>query len=304
VGALGAWLMAVQFTRPLRRLEASFKQVERGDLDGATVPVGRADEIGALSASFNRMVERLSETRTIEQRLVENERLAAVGRLAAGVAHEVRNPLNAIQLTMQQLRDRTAPGPDSPEREDFDRYYSSVTGELHRLDRLVTTFLDLSHAGALPLERLDLVGTVRAAALLFAPDAEQRGVQLEMAEHGPIWVKGDPSKLATVWNNLLSNALRACAPGDRVQVGFDQDETGPGTVTVTITDTGSGMSHPTLERIWDPFYSERSDGTGLGLSIVKTVVERHAGSVSASSVPGRGTVMAVTLPRDAEEGRA
>jgi signal transduction histidine kinase len=73
---------------------------------------------------------------------------------------------------------------------------------------------------------------------------------------------------------------------------------------VTITDTGSGMSHPTLERIWDPFYSERSDGTGLGLSIVKTVVERHAGSVSASSAPGRGTVMAVTLPRDAEEGRA
>jgi len=294
VGALGAWMMAVQFTRPLRKLEASFRRVEHGELEAAAVPVGRHDEIGALTTSFNRMVERLGETRAMEQRLIENERLAAVGRLAAGVAHEVRNPLNAIQLTMRQLRDRTAPAEEAPSRADFDRYYASVTGELQRLDRLVTTFLDLSQPHALPLERLDLVETLRSAARLFAPDAEEKGVRLTLEPHEPVWIMADPSRLPTVWNNLLSNAIRACDRGASITLSVRVP--GDGTVAVSVTDTGAGMSNASMEKMWEPFYSERADGTGLGLSIVKTVVERHGGSVAATSAPRAGTTITVTLP--------
>ena len=292
VGAAGAVLVAVQFTRPIKALEGSFGRVVAGDLDVRVSPE-RSDEIGRLTTSFNDMVGRLRETREMEGRLSEAERLATVGRLAAGVAHEVRNPLNTMLLTMQQLGRKSGPDADDPERERFDRYVSSVTGELQRLERLVGAFLELARTGDLAIEGVDVRATVREAIALFEAEAKESGVAIESELPADLAVPADPSRLPTVWNNLLSNALRASPRGATVRVRARAIDGG---VEVTVADAGAGIAANDVPHIWEPFWSGRPDGTGLGLSLVRSVVERHGGRVDVASASGEGTTMTVFLP--------
>ncbi len=293
VGATGAVLLAVQFTRPIRSLESSFGRVVEGDFDVRVDP-RRPDEIGKLTGSFNEMVARLRESRDMEKRLSESERLAAVGRLAAGVAHEVRNPLNAMRLTMQQLADKSAPADGTEERERFDRYSALITSELSRLERMVSTFLDLSRSDEPARDRVELGEGLRASLELFGSEAADRGVELADALEGKLVIRGDRERLPTVWNNLVSNALQASRAGGRIVVRAH--EVGE-EVVVEVEDDGTGIAPEALEHVWEPFWSGRRDGAGLGLSLVRSIVERHGGSVVAESEPGRGTTIRVRFPR-------
>lgn len=293
VGATGAVLLAVQFTRPIRSLESSFGRVVEGDLDVRVDP-RRPDEIGKLTGSFNEMVVRLRESRDMEKRLAESERLAAIGRLAAGVAHEVRNPLNAMRLTMQQLADKSAPPADSEERERFERYAALITSELARLERMVSTFLDLSRSDEPARDRIDVAESLRAAIALFESEATEREVTLGEAVEGAPLIEGDRERLPTVWNNLITNALQAVVAGGRIEIRVREegDE-----VVVEVADDGAGIAPDALEHVWEPFWSGRPDGAGLGLSLVRSIVERHGGRVAAESAPGRGTTIRVRFPR-------
>ncbi|NNE42584.1 MAG: HAMP domain-containing histidine kinase [Gemmatimonadetes bacterium] len=287
IGAAAAVLVAVQFTRPIRSLQDSFERVENGDLSVVVQPE-RPDEIGQLTDSFNDMVSRLRETREIEQRLTESERLAALGTLAAGVAHEVRNPLNAMLLTLEQLSGKTAPPEGSPERARFDRYVANVTSELKRLERLVGTFLDLSRAERLADEDVDLGESLRTSVDLFLPEAEQRGVELTLEVPDGLLLRGDPERLRTVWNNLLRNAFESGTPTVLIRAARSGEE-----LTVDVRDEGRGMDEETRGRVWEPFYSGRPDGTGLGMSLVRSIVEKHGGQAEVESTPGEGTTVRI-----------
>jgi signal transduction histidine kinase len=292
VGATAAVAVAFQFTRPIRSLQESFRRVQEGDLNVALTPE-RPDEIGKLTGSFNAMVVRLRESRDMEHRLAESERLAAVGTLAAGVAHEVRNPLNAMLLTLEQLRAKTAPAPGTPERERFDRYVESVTGELRRLERLVGTFLDLSRAEQLGREPVNVADGVRGAAELFRDEARDRNVSLTVEAPDPVVIRGDGERLRTVWNNLITNALQATKGSGTVRVRVVGDADG---AVVEVTDDGEGIAPEALGKIWEPFYSGRPGGTGLGLALVRSIVEKHGGTIDVDSRPGAGTTFRVILP--------
>ncbi|MEZ5066594.1 MAG: ATP-binding protein [bacterium] len=289
VGATGAVAVAVQFTRPIRELERSFGEVEAGNLDVHVAP-RREDEIGGLTRSFNAMVVRLRESRRLETRLAESERLASVGRMAAGVAHEVRNPLNAMRLTLEQLRVKNAP-PAGEERERFDRYVDVVQGELGRLERLVSAFLEYSHAGEIAREQVDVAATVRGTVDVFASEATARGVTLSCDTEAAM-VVGDPERLRNVWNNLVSNALHATSPGGRVDVRVERGDA----IRVIVADDGVGIPEADQARVFEPFWSGRPDGTGLGLALARAIVEAHDGRIELASGPGRGTTFTVILP--------
>ena len=300
VGVFGTVLVASQFTRPIRTLEDSFGQVVEGNLD-LEVDAPREDEMGRLTHAFNHMVGRLRQSRVVEERLHEAERLASVGRLAAGVAHEVRNPLNAILLTMQQMRDKVGTRlEDDGQRRDFQKYFGVVTGELQRLEALVGAFLDLSKAGAVRPQRVDAAESLRVSAELFRPQAEENGVRVvaEIPESLPL--EADPARLPMVWNNLLANALDAAGTEVILRAEVEAAGEGRSRVHVMIRDDGPGVPEDERTRIWEPFYSGRPGGTGLGLSIVRSVVEQHGGDVTVESHAGdRGgtfTAMHVRLP--------
>ena len=298
VGVVGALLMATQFTRPLRDLRASFQRVEQGDLSVALRPK-RHDEIGQLTESFNHMVARLREQRGVEERLTEAERMAAIGRMAAGVAHEVRNPLNAIHLTLEQIREKSR-------GQDLDRYHDIVSAEITRLERLVSTFLELARAGDLERELHDASIGLNAAVELFRPEIEQKGAKLEATIEAPLMLLGDRFRLPNVWNNLLSNAAAMVPRGGFVRLHARREShtearanTGapsPADLVVTLIDNGPGFTPEILPRIWEPFFSGRKDGTGLGLSIVRTVVEAHGGTVEAMNDAGGGARLVVRVP--------
>jgi signal transduction histidine kinase len=307
VGILGAFLVAVQFTRPIKTLQASFGRVVDGDLDAEIAP-RRSDEIGKLTGSFNEMVGRLKESQQVEKRLAEAERLAAVGRLAAGVAHEVRNPLNAILLTMQQMRDKVRGaddgGPPETGRQgngEFSRYYNLVTSEISRLEKLVGAFLDFSKSGDLHIETVDAGESLRASVALFRPEAENAGVSLQLDCPAGLSFEADPARLPMVWNNLLSNALEATPSGKKVivQAGIEGED-----LIVAVSDEGGGIASADLPRIWEPFYSGRPGGTGLGLSIVRSVVEHHGGRVQAASGENGRTRITVAFPRHQKDRAA
>lgn len=290
VGVLGAVLVARQFTKPIQILQASFGEVTRGNLELQVQPQ-RNDEIGALTDSFNQMVARLRESRAMEQRLAQTEHLASLGQLAAGVAHEVRNPLNAILLTLQHMRDRArtaqATGVRDPELEVL---YELAANEIARLDRMVGAFLDLSKSGELRRERLDLAESLRGSVALFQPVADARGVSLRGEIESPLEVDADATRLPMVWNNLIANAIEATPRGETVVVSARREGE---RIVVAVADTGSGIEPGLLPRIWDPFVSGKDSGAGLGLSIVRSVVERHGGEIEVESRVGEGTVMTV-----------
>jgi signal transduction histidine kinase len=290
VGAAAAIAVAGQFTRPIRALETSFARVESGDLDVRVQP-RRRDEIGHLTESFNDMVARLRASQRMAERMAQTEHLASIGRLAAGIAHEIRNPLNAILLNLQQLRDRAA-GPPAATPE-FDKYHQRIVGEIERLERMVGSFLDLAKAGELRAQPVDLVVGLRAAVDLFRPLAQDRGVHLDLVAAANLPAHADPTRLPAVWNNLLANAIEATPRGGRVTLRAQVDADA---VRVTVEDDGRGIAPELQAQVWEPFHSGRDGGTGLGLAIVRSTVESHGGRVDLDSRPGGGTRVHVHLP--------
>jgi signal transduction histidine kinase len=294
LGVLAAIGVAGQFTRPIRALEASFGRVVTGDLNVQVQPE-RRDEIGHLTTSFNTMVARLRDSQRMAERLAESEHLASLGRLAAGIAHEIRNPLNAILLNLQQMQDRARLAAPGAAANESDKYHERITAEVARLERLVGSFLDLAKSGETSHERTDVADGLRSAVELFRPVAGVRGITLIDDIRGPLFASADRARLPMVWNNLLANAIEATPGSGRVAVRAVQRE---GAIEVTVEDSGPGIPPEVLPRIWEPFYSRRENGTGLGLAIVRSTVEHHGGTVDVTSST-HGTTMRVLLPAEA-----
>jgi signal transduction histidine kinase len=303
-GIAGVFVVATRFTRPIQALEASFGRLVQGDLDVRVEP-RRQDEIGHLTGSFNEMVERLRESRRMGERLAEAEHLASLGRLAAGVAHEIRNPLNAMLLAVEQMRSRIARASESggadAARREFERYDALIGDEISRLDRIVASFLDLARSAEVDRRPCDLADGLRATLDLFRPLAEQRGVRLDAELPPALPAVADALRLRTVWNNLFANAIEATPAGGRVTLRAAAPDGG---IEVEIADTGGGIPADARARVWEPFWSGRDQGTGLGLSIVRSVVERHGGRVTLDCPPEGGTRVRVAIPAAPPEGAA
>jgi two-component system sensor histidine kinase PilS (NtrC family) len=238
-------------------------------------------------------VEDLTGIRAMEEDLKRSEKLAAVGRLAAGLAHELRNPLASIGGSIQLLQENKV-------FSDEERQLMSIVlREADRLNALVTDFLRFARPTPSQLELLDLREVVSSTATLFSNDPTRRGVQLELNLPELLPVAADAGQLGQVLWNLLTNAAEAMPQGGKVCVS---GKLAGGQVLLEVADDGPGIAVDDLPHIFEPFYTTKERGTGIGLAIVHSIIQGHGGEVQVRSTEGRGTVFLVKLAERRAEG--
>lgn len=231
----------------------------------------------------------LTELRRMEQAVQRAERLAAIGRLAAGVAHEIRNPLAAISGSIELLA-QTQTGDGARENKEL---MSIVLREVERLNGLITQLLEFARPRALQTQRLDVAAELADMLRVFANDKRLGDAPVELRAEGPVWVEADPAQLKQVMWNLLRNAAEA-APGQPIVV---ESGTADGFARVSVRDRGPGIPAEHRARMFEPFFSTKEGGTGLGLATVHRIVEEHKGAVEIDCPADGGTAVTVRLPR-------
>jgi signal transduction histidine kinase len=296
VGIALALYLSWSFSRPLEELTNAARSVAAGDL-AVTVAARGNDEIGALSRTFNEMVERLREKRVIEERLHFAERSTAMGRLASAVAHEIRNPLNFMNLSIDHIREKLAP--EDPERRAaFLRLLGNVKAEISRLNRLVGNFLSFGKPMRLDRRPCRVDAVLREVAELVDHKARDQGVALELHTGADFpETPADAELLKTCFLNLMINALDAMPKGGVLTVtATPTREAGGDILLVTVTDTGQGMGPAEIRTAFEPYFSTKETGLGLGLALTRKIVSDHGGTIALESSPGVGTRARIVLP--------
>jgi signal transduction histidine kinase len=233
-----------------------------------------------------------------EEALRRRDRLAAMGELASTVAHEVRNPLNAVAMTAQRLRREflDAPPAGEPDRGELEELLAVMAAETRRIDRIVQQFLDYARPPRLRPEPVDLDALVVSLVERTRPLAAARGVSLEVGEGGAGEARVDAGQLGQALDNLLRNAIEATPVGGVVTVSARRDRDGR---SIEVRDTGAGIAPDALPRIFDLYFTTRAEGTGVGLAVTQQIVTAHGGTIEVESRVGEGTCMIVRLPNAA-----
>jgi two-component system NtrC family sensor kinase len=286
LAAIGAALFMLRTLRPLRVLRLHARQIAGGDY-GRRISVPSRDEIGDLAREFDAMGRAIQER---EQRLIRSERLATVGRMAAQITHEIRNPLASLGLYVELLGDELPSGGGEARR-----LVTAIGTEIDRLSEITETYLRFVRLPRPKREREDL-GTLVTAVMEFArAELSMSGVTLVVrVDPGLPEVAADENQIRQALLNLVRNAKEAMPGGGRLDVHVGVG--GPGHLRVAIADSGPGIAPEHLGNIFDPFFSTKDKGTGLGLSLVQQIVAEHGGRVEVASGTERGTVFAIILP--------
>jgi len=223
------------------------------------------------------------------------ERLQSLGALAAGLAHEVKNPLSTMSVNLQLLAEDFA-DPRTPREERTHRRARLLLGEVERLDGIVNDFLTLARGYEVKLETVDLEQLVTNLLAFVRDENAQLGIETRsVLDPQARWIVADPSFLRLALNHLVANAQQAmAAAGGELLV---ETRAGAHEVEIRVTDTGPGIRPETLEKIWQPFYSTKQGGTGLGLPSTRRILEEMGGEVTVFSELGRGTRFTVRVPR-------
>ncbi len=269
--------------RPVARLRSGAERLASGDLD-ARIPVERDDEFGALARQFNAMTDAL---RAHQARLIQSEKLAGVGRLAAGVAHEINNPLGVILGYTRLLRKKA----EGPLAEDL----AVIEEETLRCQEIVEGLLDLTRAPRWERQPVDLARTCAETVARLREARLLEGVEVEVRGEGR--GRGSPTKLRQVVLNLLKNAAEAAGPGGHVSVEIREDGGG---VVVVVDDDGPGIAPQARERLFEPFQSTKPKGTGLGLAVSRAIARAHGGDIEAGASPWGGARFVLRLPGASE----
>jgi signal transduction histidine kinase len=296
LGMLLSLVLASAVSRPVQALTDAARRVAAGDLS-AQVRAAGSDELGALARTFNQMVERLGESRALEERLRVAERSTAMGRFAAALAHEIRNPLNSISLTIDHVRTRLAPEGEA-QRAEFQALMTTLKSEVARLNRLVGDFLSSGQPARLDPRPCDVGEVVRETAALVEHKAREQAIQVDLDVACPLPATvADPELLKTCFLNLVLNAFEAMPAGGRLSLAarLEGADDAP-TIAVLVSDTGVGMSKDTAASAFEPYVSTKEAGVGLGLALVSRIVEGHGGEVTLDSTPDRGTSVRLLLP--------
>lgn len=294
LGAIGAAVSLWRTIRPLRELRLRAQKIASGDY-GRRVGLDSNDEIGDLAREFNSMAQALQER---EQRLIHSERLATVGKVAAQITHEIRNPLASLGLSAELLGDELG-----GEQREAHRLLGAISGEIDRLSEITESYLRFVRLPKPVTEREDPVALVTSVMEFARAELAQAGIKLELEAPAPVSeIAADENQIRQALLNLIRNAREAMPGGGRLRVTVTPAP--PHHVRVAITDTGPGISAAHIQEIFEPFFSTKTSGTGLGLALVQQIVGEHGGEITVKSpaeppLPGAGgpgTTFTIDLP--------
>jgi len=299
-------------TKPFQELLKGANALGRGNLDYRVKVPKTRDELALLAEEFNRMADRLTEQRRVaesesenrfllERELRHSERLASVGRLAAGVAHELGAPLNVIDARAEQLLEKPATA-----LEKRTKNLTIIRAQTEKISRLVRQLLTLARPFNFRFAKIDLNETVAGVLEQIAENARRQNVEIEFAEKMPLVIFADRDYLQQVFMNIAMNALQAMPDGGRLLTATGETQkNGTNFAFVKFSDTGRGIAEENLEKIFDPFYTTKDigQGTGLGLAIAYRIVEEHNGLIEAENNADGGARLIVYLPLSKKENK-
>jgi signal transduction histidine kinase len=299
LGIFGATLLARRITRPLKKLVDGTVRISKGDFS-SNIDIASKDEIGDLARSFNAMTVELLQTRQrmeeAGRKLVQAEKLASIGRLAATIAHEIRNPLTSVKLNIQKVEESASF--DSPEREHLGL---SLEG-IDEIEKFIKELLNYTRVSELSLEKFSIEQVMDESLKILRDVLVQKKVALEKTyEKGipPVLVDGD--KIRQVFLNILRNASEAVGSAGIIQVSMAKiTENGRQKIEVRITDNGSGIPEADRETIFEPFFTTKPSGFGLGLANARKIIEQHNGAIKVGMKKGKGSTFIVILPCEEE----
>lgn len=274
--------IARTLTTPIRELVAVTRAVSGGDFS-RTATVSSDDEVGRLAEAFNEMTAELRRSR---EQLVQAERLATAGQVAATFAHEIRNPLSAIKMMMQLASERT----NDPK---LARYIENTLTEIGRLNDILEGMLDFSRPLPIQPRPCNLKEVLDSVLTFMEADLTHQGIRLSLEVHAAPVVFADPDALKRVFLNLLLNAAQAQPNGGEILLTVEEHGD---FAHVEVADKGSGFSDEALKALFRPFFTTKARGSGLGLATVRRILVAHGGTISVENRSGGGARVRVTLP--------
>ena len=291
IGLLLSIILAKRYTKPIEDVVQAARNVAHGNLD-QEIRTERKDEIGELAKSFNYMVGKLKEERVLEERLRKAEQLAGIGQFSMSIAHEIRNPLNFINLSIDHIQKKYEPHEEGG-KERFDSLIRNIKNEIQRVSRFAESFLEFSRPLELNLQKMDMVKLIEDVLELVKAKAEKDKITIikELGILSEIYL--DPGFIKTCLYNIILNAFQAMPDGGNVTIRTSSaDEK----LSIAVEDTGVGISAEKISKIFDPFFTTKQDGLGIGLALTKRVVEEHKGRIEFKSIEGKGSAVTIFLP--------
>ena len=283
--------------RPLARISATLDRINKGEFEEAEIARVRSGEFAIVESKLTVLGLRDAEARReLATRLDGPSRLAALGHLTSGVAHEIKNPLNAIALRVELLRERLRDS-DSPE---LDSEITIIAREVNRLDRVVKTFLDFARPVTVQFQRLDLSMLAGDVAQLVQPQAVTQHIELIFkAPQEPCWIRGDADLLRQAILNVVVNGIDAMAgatakSGALLAITLEAVE---GNIELTVSDQGPGIPPDVKAKVFQLFFTTKDKGSGIGLAMTYRAMQLHNGTIEITDSPGKGTTFRLRFPR-------
>lgn len=291
VGIVLALLLSKQYTKPIKNVVEAARKVAMGNFE-QNIPIYGKNEIGQLSESFNFMVQKLKEIRKLEERLREAEHLSGLGQFSRNMAHEIRNPLNYINLSIDYILEKYS--------SNDKKFYNLILGikqEIQRLDSIVNNFLTYSKPLKLNLQDVDIKDSIEEIILLIWTKMESEGIVLKKDYRDNVKARLDRDLFKSCLLNVISNAIEAMEMSEKKELviltEFKEED-----FIISITDSGIGVLEKDIPKIFEPFFTTKEKGIGLGLSMTMRILEEHGGTVLFKSEKGKGSTISLILPKN------
>ena len=293
LGIIFIYVISIKYTKPIETLSEIAIRIAKGDLD-CEVNINRKDEIGKIAESFNFMIQKLRENKMFQERLREAEHLITFGQLSKTIAHEIRNPLNFINLSIDYLLDKLK---NENLNKDYLNLLQNMKQEIYRINNLITEYLEYTKPLKLNKKPVNILEIINDVISLIEISAQQKGINIitNYNVDNNLVLNLDTDLIKSCLLNIITNALQAME-NSPVKNLFIETQLENNNLLIKIKDTGEGVPEEIKEKIFEPFFSTKKGGLGIGLPLAKKIIEEHKGKIEFLSKLGQGSEVKIYLP--------